>query len=513
MTSFFNPPEIDNEILTSFGAVIAANAERMGDKPALVCGDVTLSWRAFGDQVARVSGALQARGVQRGDMVASLAENSAAHVVLFAAVVSAGACMVPLPFSATADALRAMIADSGAQILFASDTQAGLAAQIGARTVLGLDMVDDWGSNAAPAAPADVRPQDLFNMIYSSGTTGMPKGIIHDHRFRSRQLGRITRFGLTEDARMLISTPVYSNTTLFGLLPMLTLGATLVIMPKFNVTGFLTLSQDWRVTHTVLVPVQYMRLMNAPEFGQFDLSSYRCKFSTSAPLPGALIAKVMERWPGNLIEVYGMTEGGVSTALNCGEFPDKWDTVGRAGEGSDLRVIDDQGNELPTGEMGEIVGRSTSMMTGYHNLPDKTAELLWRDEQGRDFIRSGDMGRIDADGFLQLLDRKKDMIISGGFNIYAADLEAVLRAHSDVADVAVIAIPSPDWGETPLGFVVLNKGAHISADDLRIWANDQLGKTQRLSAIELRDDLPRSDIGKVLKRDLRAPYWPDQAGA
>lgn len=123
------------------------------------------------------------------------------------------------------------------------------------------------------------------------------------------------------------------------------------------------------------------------------------------------------------------------------------------------------------------------------------------------------MGRIDADGFLQLLDRKKDMIISGGFNIYAADLEAVLRAHSDVAAVAVIAIPSPDWGETPLGFAVLNKGAHISADDLRIWANDQLGKTQRLSGIELRDDLPRSDIGKVLKRDLRAPYWPDQAGA
>ena len=284
MTSFFNPPEIDNEILTSFGAVIAANAERMGDKPALVCGDVTLSWRAFGDQVARVSGALQARGVQRGDMVASLAENSAAHVVLFAAVVSAGACMVPLPFSATADALRAMIADSGAQILFASDTQAGLAAQIGARTVLGLDMVDDWGSNAAPAAPVDVRPQDLFNMIYSSGTTGMPKGIIHDHRFRSRQLGRITRFGLTEDARMLISTPVYSNTTLFGLLPMLTLGATLVIMPKFNVTGFLTLSQDWR---------------------------------------------------------------------------------------SDLRVIDDQGNELPAGEMGEIVGRSTSMMTAITTCPTK----------------------------------------------------------------------------------------------------------------------------------------------
>ncbi|WP_281277666.1 class I adenylate-forming enzyme family protein [Thalassobius vesicularis] len=171
-------------------------------------------------------------------------------------------------------------------------------------------------------------------------------------------------------------------------------------------------------------------------------------------------------------------------------------------------MIDDQGNELPRGEMGEIVGRAPSMMPYYHNKPDKTVELLWRAPDGTEFIRTGDMGRIDADGFIQLLDRKKDMIISGGFNIYAADLEAVLRQHPEVADTAVIAIPSADWGETPLGFVVLTPGSSATAQDIRDWANAQLGKTQRLSAIELRDDLPRSEIGKVLKKDLRAPYWP-----
>lgn len=147
------------------------------------------------------------------------------------------------------------------------------------------------------------------------------------------------------------------------------------------------------------------------------------------------------------------------------------------------------------------------MMPGYHNLPEKTREILWRDETGADFIRSGDMGRIDEDGFVHLLDRKKDMILSGGFNIYAADIEAVLRQHPEVADVAVIAIPSEEWGETPLGFVVLTPGAAAGAEDIRSWANERLGKTQRLSQIVLKDDLPRSEIGKILKKDLRAPYW------
>ena len=146
------------------------------------------------------------------------------------------------------------------------------------------------------------------------------------------------------------------------------------------------------------------------------------------------------------------------------------------------------------------------MTQGYHNLPDKTSELLWRDAEGKDFIRSGDMGRIDEDGFVHLMDRKKDMIISGGFNIYAADLEAVLRQHPDVTDTAVIAIPSDAWGETPLGFVVLASGSSATAEEVLEFANARLGKTQRISKIEVRDELPRSDIGKILKKDLRAEY-------
>ena len=505
----FEPPLVENEQFLNFGAAIHDNARRMGDKPALIVEGRQIGWRDFGAMVAQVSARLQAEGVGRGQMVATLAGNTAEHVVLYCATVAAGACIVPLPFSATPAALTRMMQNSGAALLFADGPHLAVAHGLGAARVVELDSLTAWAAGAGMAAPADVRPDDLFNMIYSSGTTGLPKGIVHDHRFRSRQLLRIARFGLTEASRLVISTPLYSNTTLFGMLPVLSLGATLIMMPKFSTTGFLDLSEALTPSHAVLVPVQFMRLMDAPDFDARDLSSYQCKFSTSAHLPAALIERIMARWPGNLIEIYGMTEGGMSTALNCDAFRDKWDTVGRPGEGVDMRVIDPEGRELPQGEYGELVGRSGSMMRAYHNQPDKTAELLWTDAQGRHFVRSGDMGRIDADGFVHLMDRKKDMIISGGFNIYAADLETVLRGHADVVDVAVIAVPSADWGETPLGFVVLRQGAVQDADAVRDWANARLGKTQRLSHIEIRADLPRSDIGKILKRDLRAPYWPD----
>jgi acyl-CoA synthetase (AMP-forming)/AMP-acid ligase II len=166
-------------------------------------------------------------------------------------------------------------------------------------------------------------------------------------------------------------------------------------------------------------------------------------------------------------------------------------------------VIDEDGNELPRGEIGELVGASPLMMTGYHNRPDQTDAALWVSPEGKRFIRTGDVGRFDADGFIELMDRKKDMIISGGFNIYPSDLEAVLREHSDVADVAVVGAPSAEWGETPVAFVV-SRGA--DGETLRQFANAKLGKMQRIADVVLIDELPRSHIGKVLKRDLRDLY-------
>ena len=219
---------------------------------------------------------------------------------------------------------------------------------------------------------------------------------------------------------------------------------------------------------------------------------------------------VLTRFPGKLVEYYGLTEGGGVTVLVADEHPDKLHTVGQLAPGNDIRLINTEGQEVPQGEVGEICGRGPTMMAGYYGRDDLTADYIWRNTEGEVYFRSGDMGSFDADGFLVLSDRKKDMIISGGLNIYANDLELVLLANPDVIDVAVIGIPSEAWGETPLGLVVLREGSTNTADNLLQEVNMKLGKSQRISTIEIRKTLPRSSIGKILKKDLRIPYWQTQ---
>jgi acyl-CoA synthetase (AMP-forming)/AMP-acid ligase II len=229
------------------------------------------------------------------------------------------------------------------------------------------------------------------------------------------------------------------------------------------------------------------------------------KTCTSAPFSAALKAEVLRRWPGALIDIYGMTEGGGACLLAAHEFPDKLHTVGRPAPGHDIRLIDEAGREVGAGEIGEVVGRSDAMMTGYRDLPEKTRDAEWYDADGNRFIRHGDIGRFDEDGFLVLMDRAKDMIISGGFNLYPSDLEAELTRHPAVAEAAVVGVPSEQWGETPVAFVTLRDAA-ADPDAILADANSRLGRTQRIAGIEVVQELPRSQIGKVLKRELRARW-------
>lgn len=513
-------PTTDNETMEAIGERIQDYRESQGGKTALIDERGTVSWSDLICQVNRIANRLRAAGLQQGDCVAGLSENTREYVALYLGTLVAGGCMVPLSGMASGEALTLMIRDCDARFLFVSGKNLALwseirkAIDLAAGNVIGLDneevgqSLEHWlGDITDQATPAPAGLDDPFNIIYSSGTTGTPKGILHDYRFRQRQMVRMSRFGLDGEAINLVSTPLYSNTTLVSALPTLFHGGTLVLMAKFDARRFLELAEQHRVTHAMLVPVQYQRILAVPDFDRFDLSSFKLKLCTSAPLRPDVIAEAMRRWPGNIREVYGLTEGGISTSLDCAAHPDKWDSVGLPTEGAEVRVIDDEGRELPRGETGEIVGRAISMMRGYVNRPEQTREMLWTSPDGLVFYRSGDMGRIDEDGFIYILDRRKDMIISGGFNIYAVDLEKTLLGHPAVSDVAVIGIPSEHWGETPLALVVKAPGNPETESELLEWANQRLGKTQRLAAIEFREDLPRSTIGKVLKRELRAPYW------
>jgi acyl-CoA synthetase (AMP-forming)/AMP-acid ligase II len=228
-------------------------------------------------------------------------------------------------------------------------------------------------------------------------------------------------------------------------------------------------------------------------------------------LPLPLKRRILEKLGPGLLELYGLTEG-VGTTLKPEDMEEKTGSVGTPIGSTDMRIIDDEGRELPVGEIGEIVGYSPIMMKGYLNRPEATAEIIWRDERGRTYIRTGDMGRFDQDGFLYILDRKRDMIVSGGLNVFASDIEEIFLQHPEVLDVAVIAIPHQKWGETPLALVRHRPGAATTEDGLKEWANSRLAKHQRVNAVEFRDeDFPRNALGKVLKRELRQPYWPELA--
>jgi long-chain acyl-CoA synthetase len=492
-----------------FMALVRENARERPRHAAIVLGDRSIDYAALDEAVDRIAAELQRSGVRPRDAVAIVAATSIEYLVAFLACLRIGAAAALVsPYLPPATIAR-MVHDAGARKAFVDAPT--LAALRAARTALDAETVEieklaGYGSAGAKPAAVGIEPDWPFNIIYSSGTTGDPKGIVQPHSMRWTHLQRGPAYGYDAATITLISTPLYSNTTLVSVFPTLALGGTVVLMPKFDAGEYLALAQRHRVTHTMLVPVQYRRIMAREDFAKYDLGAFRVKFSTSAPFASALKQDVLARWPGGLVELYGMTEGGGTCVLAAHVHPHKLHTVGVPAPSSEIRIIDDDGREVASGESGEIVGRSTAMMTGYHRQPELTRKALWHDADGRAYIRTGDVGRFDEDGFLVLVDRKKDMIISGGFNVYSSDLEAVVARHPDVSDVAVVGVHSDRWGETPVAFVVPRHGAAVDRQALMAWTNEQLGKVQRISDVRLVDELPRSTIGKVLKRELRELY-------
>ena len=488
--------------------LVRDHARARPQQPALIHGGRRVTWEQVDAMADRVAATLQRDGIEPKQAIAIAGANSPEYVALFLGGLRAGAAVAPLPTGATTAQLATMVADCAARHFFVDATVPAF--DTGARRIFmdgsSQPSLQKWlMPHGAKPQRVRVKPDWPFNIIYSSGTTGTPKGIVQPHGMRWMHVVRATKYDYGPQCVSLIATSLCSNTTLTCVFPTIAQGGTLVMgPPKFDARAYLQLAQKERVTHTMLVPVQYQRIMSLPEFDGFDLSSFVSKFCTSAPFHAELKADILQRWPGGLNEFYGMTEGGGTCILEAHNFPHKLHTVGQPAENHDIRVIDEEGRELPRGSVGEVVGRSAAMMTAYNNQPGKTREAEWYDAEGRRFIRTGDVGRFDEDGFLTLMDRRKDMIISGGFNVYPSDIEAILRAHPKVADAAVVGIASKEWGETPVAFVVMRET--MPEEELRSWVNGQVGKTQRLSGIRYVDELPRSEIGKVLKRQLRESW-------
>ncbi|MBI1180201.1 MAG: AMP-binding protein [Alphaproteobacteria bacterium] len=506
--------------------VWANHARHFPGREAVVCGDLRWTWRDFNDAMNRVANGLNALGVAEGDKVAVLMTNAAETTAVMFGAIKAGACVVPVSAMLSPGQVGTLMQDSGAQVLFA-DAQTRALAEAARPGMEGVRLngffahgfeaagwrgLADWMAAQDTAEPeVDYLPDEIVNILYSSGTTGLPKGILMSHAARLHfAWSNAIEMRFSRRSRALATTPLYSNGTWLMALPVLFVGGTLNILPSFSPEAFLETAARERITHTFMVPTQYIVTLESPALDGADLASLEVMLSAGSPLRVETKKAVIARMAPCIHELYGYSEG-AATMIKPEDAEAKWGSVGTPVIGFDLTVIDDDGNELPFGETGEIVARGGGVMSGYHRRPDATRELVWRDPAGRTWVRSGDIGRFDDDGFLHILDRKKDMIISGGFNVFPADIEQVVAGHPDVSDVTVIGVPDAKWGETPLALVIPKPGAAPDAEAVRSWANERLARPQRIAAVEFRAEFPRNALGKVLKRMLREPYWPDTA--
>jgi len=511
----FNNPDV---IVT---AVMAGHARWRGSKTAVVCGDKRLTWEAFNRRLNRVANGLIQRGLKRGDKVSMLMTNSIEMVEILFGTVKAGGVIVPLSAMVPGDSLARMVANSDSRFLF---TGSKLIPEIEPHRPSLKNIAPD-GFFAVGAVPegwqdyeqlladspetevyVELTYDDPFNIMYTSGTTGVPKGILHTHhnRFHFAAMFAID-FRIDSAARNLVTTSLYANGTWLTFLPTMFVGGTLVIMPQFDAVECLRLIQDEKCTHTFMVPTQLNMLNELPDFDRYDLSSMNVWLSAGSPLLRQEKESILERFPGELMELWGLTEG-VATTLKPEDMQAKMGSIGLPPVGWDVGIIDDAGNRLPPGETGEIIAFSSFLMPEYYKLPDKTAEAIWRDEQGKTFLKTGDMGKLDEDGFLYILDRKKDMIISGGINIFASDIEEVLAKHPGVQANTVIGVPHKKWGETPVALVLLYPGVDATSEDILEWLNSRVAKFQRVSQVIIRDEFPRNAMGKILKKELRDEY-------
>ncbi len=486
--------------------------------PALQDQQTMLTWGALDIQTNRIANALLASGVRKGGRVAVLADTGALAASIILGILKAGGSAVPVPALISPDAIARVIEDCDASVLVVSRNCLKLLTEEALRLPckrVGTDFespdfeaLESFLGDASIARPdVTIGSLDEFNIIYSSGTTGRPKGIVHDHALRAESALELESISFPPGVRTLTTTALYSNWTMGALIYTLWAGGCVRFLGKFSPEELVRVCREFTPGNVYLVPVQISRLLDESwSIAALQDLAPAMKWTAGSYLPENRKRALLENWRGGLVEIYGMTEGTPFTILRGHERPDKLHTVGRSDPPEDIKIIDDDGDELPAGQRGEIVGRVRKVMNGYNNNAAATEALIWRDKDGIPYFRSGDIGMVDEENFLQVTDRKKDMIISGGFNIYASDLEEILLSHPFVAEAAVFGLPSVKWGETPAAAVVLKQGAHISESELLEWANAKLGRLQRLSAVALTDRLPRGSLDKILKRELRETY-------
>ncbi len=499
-----------------------ANAAERPIAPALVCGERRLDYADFDRLVNRTAHALAARGLDAGARVALMLPNGVEFFAVTHAAAKLGALAVPLNHRWRRDELAYVLADCDAGVLVVDASVLGeaeaalaIARRPTRERVLVVGDAGGWPGFAAALAaapdgpPPGARARSGYNIvIYTSGTTGRPKGVVHPHVEPeigfAAQRALVEMWGFRADDVHLMVGPAYHTMPGAYVAQHLFVGACSVLMKKFDAEECLRLIDRERVTTSAMVPAHFIRILELPEpvRARYDLSSVRKILHAAAPCPPDVKRRIMQVFPpGTVWEFYGATEG-PGTIIGPAEWLAKPGSVGRPWPGVVVKIRDDAGAECPPNAVGTIYLSSRGARFRYHNDEAKTAAAFTPD----DFFTVGDMGYVDADGYLFISDRKHDMVISGGVNVYPLEIENVLAAHPDVVDVAVVGVPDARWGEALVAVVEKRTSAELDAAALQSWCRERIADYKVPRRVEFVDELPRDPNGKVLKRDLRTRY-------
>lgn len=500
---------------------ISAWAKAEPSRAAFLVDDRVVTYGAFDDRSTRLAHALAARGVDAGDRVAVMAPNSVEFFETWAAANKLGAAVVLVNWHLKADELAYILTDSSARALVAHADLAEPVARARA-AVPGCDvlLIDGAGGyEEAIAEDGDGPSLDLAALtapvFYTSGTTGRPKGVLHgaaDPAVAARNMeGQVLLWGWTPDDVYLLSGPAYHAGPGGFTMAALYVGAPTVILRVFDALEWLRLVDRHRVTCSFMVPAHFIRILEVPDADRAALehSSLRLIVHAGAPCPAPVKRRIIEALaPAEIAELYGMSEGG-ATRISTAEWLERPGSVGTPWPGVEVRILDDDGNAVATGETGIIYVRPPGGVGfTYHDDPEKTA-AAWRD----DAFTVGDVGHLDADGYLYLTDRVADMVIRGGVNVYPREIEEVLYEHPAVVDCAVFGVPDERLGEQLHAVVETRRPdgvATVTDDDLRAHCEERLAGFKVPATFELVDELPRQPNGKVLKRLLRDRHWGEQ---
>jgi long-chain acyl-CoA synthetase len=502
---------------------VAANAAATPDRTALVCGTRRLTYGELDRWVNRIAGALAARGLGPGGRVAVLLPNGPEFLAVTHGAAKLGALAVPINWRWRRGEIAYVLEDAAPDVFVFDRTflEEGAPARDAAgrpapeRCLVvggapsGLGSFEDAVAAASDTPPASATLGGFNILVYTSGTTGRPKGVMHPTfepkvGFES-QKRLVELWGFRPSDVHLVAGPMYHTMPNAYAAQHLFVGATVVIMPRFDAEECLRLMASERVTTSSMVPAHFIRILELPPEvrARFDVSSVRKILHAAAPCPPDVKRRIMEVFPpGAIWEFYGATEG-PGTIISPDEWLERPGSVGRPWPGITVKILDEEGNPLGPGEVGTIY--LSSLGTGkfsYHNAPEKTAAAF----RG-DFFTVGDVGWLDADGYLFIADRRTDMVISGGVNIYPAEIEAVLLEHPDVVDAAVFGVPDDRWGESLAAVIEPRRGAALTGEAVQSWCRQRVADYKTPRSVQFVAELPRDPNGKVLKRQLRDPYW------